>query len=195
MLATRDALAAEASTQGLTPDPAIETAYQDAASVGELSMADTRQDRALATLEDVAGAKAATVAPRDWLTDLGLDGVDPAARVAEVETAWESGDYDAAESGADGLVATLAAAPEAGRNRAIAMGAAAAAALVGLLILVLLVRGMTRRGSGGSRARAAVTITGGPPERPDPYATLPPDATPGPPPGAPSSGDQGADRP
>jgi hypothetical protein len=210
MLDARDALAAEAAAEGLAPDPAIETAYQDAGSAAELSVADVRQDRARESLARVAAARAAAAAPRDWLADLGLDGLDPSAAVAESGAAWERGDYVAAESAADGLVATLAAAPGAGRNRAIAVGAAVAAGIVGLLILLLVVLGAARRrgsvasaavsagaaaGSGPRSAVPPVTITGGPPERPDPYATLPPDASPGPPPGAPSPGDQGADRP
>ena len=47
-----------------------------------------------------------------------MDGLDPAAGLAEAGAAWEAGDDAAAESLANGLVARLAAAPDAGRNRA-----------------------------------------------------------------------------
>ena len=63
-------------------------------------------------------------APRDWLTDLGLDGSDPAAGVASARDAWERGDLDTARAAVAAALVRLASAPGVGRSRALAIGGA-----------------------------------------------------------------------
>ncbi len=87
----------------------------------------------------------------------------------------------------------LAAAPEAGRTRAITVGGAIAAGIVLLLVLamVLVVRRRSRRRPAPSAAGMAGAASV--PAAPGwPYATLPPDGTPTEPPAAPSPRDEGA---
>jgi hypothetical protein len=192
LLDGRDALAAEAAALGLVPPAAIEDAYQDADSAAELRVLADRADGSRAVLARVGEARVAAAAPRDWLAGLGLDGPDPAADAAAAAAAWEAGDDEDARALADGLIARLAAAPDLGRNRMLAIGAGGAAALVGLLILGLL----AGRALGGRRAPSPdLAVPRGGPEGPGPYATLPPQAAPAAPPGRPAADDEGADRP
>ncbi len=215
ILRTRDELARLAAAEGLDPDGGLEADYEAAASRSELAALDERADESLVVLGEVATAADAVAAPRDWLTDLGLDGADPAAGVATARDAWESGDVETARTTAAGAVAAMAAAPEAGRGKAIAYGAGGTVVVVVAMGLVALVV-VRRRGNAARRARATASGTagggaaagpwlvpestpdlagtGGLPDEVRPYATLPPDGPPGEPPGGPTSGDEGADR-
>jgi len=200
ILATRDEIAAAAASQGLGPDGSLEAAYQAATSRAELAVLGERAGASLAVLGDVAGAAEAVAAPRDWLTDLGLDGVDPGAGVATARDAWQRGDLDAARVAATDAAARITAAPAAGRTKAMTYATLATVVVLALLLLLLLIV-LRRRGTAGRRARAAAAAaavadagTGPRPEWVRPYATLPPDGPPGEPPGGPTSGDEGADR-
>ena len=197
ILATRDGIESLAGKEGLESDDALEVAYQDAASGGDLAEVAASADASLQALRDVAGASARARAPRDWLTGLGLDGAGPDPLVEAARDAWEAGDLEAAAARASSAVAMLDAAPGVGRARAIAAAAVVLLLVVLLLAMLLLLR--RRR-----RHRHAPTVGGnaGPP--PDvgtardgagPYATLPPDGPPAEPPGEPPSGDEGALRP
>ena len=94
-----------------------EADYQDAGSIAELAVVADGAVRSLAVLRQVAGASDVAEAPRDWLTEVGLEGADPASEVAAARAAWERADLEAAEAAAGDAVARLAAAPEAGRRR------------------------------------------------------------------------------
>ena len=157
-------------------------------------MAQEGAGRSLAVLQQVAGASDVADAPRDWLTDVGLEGADPASEVATAKAAWERADLEAAEAAAADAVARLGAAPEAGRRKVLAIGGGVALALVLLLALaVLLVR---RRNGAARRSRATAMAAAGaatPPDVSGSYATLPPKGPPAEPPGRPPSGDEGAD--
>ncbi len=144
--------------------------------------------------ERVAGASDVVEAPRDWFTEVGLDGADPAAGVAAARTAWERADLEAAEGAAAGAVEQLRTAPEAGRTRVLTVGAGA---VLALLVLVAVAVFLARRRSGAARRSRAAAMassgTGTPPDPAGPYATLPPEGPPAGPPGRPPSGDEGAD--
>ncbi len=189
VLATRDTIAALAADEGLVPGPVLEADYQDAGSEAEVNAVVDEAARTLDALEAIASAGDAVDAPRDWLTSWGLDGTDPAAGVVTAGAAWEAGDLDAARTAAAGVVALIAAAPDAGRSKAIV--AALLAALV-VLVLLLVAVALVRR----SRRRPAPAI-GHPaaraPEPGGPYATLPADGPPAEPAGGPAPGDEGAD--
>ena len=194
VLAVRDEIAGLAGVEGLEPPAKPEEDYQDAGSVAELTVVKEDADRSLAVLERVAGASDVVEAPRDWFTEVGLDGADPATELAAARTAWERADLDAAEGAAAAAVELIRTAPEAGRTRVLTVGAGAVLALLVLAaVAVFLAR---RRSSMARRSRAAAMAssgTGTPPDPSGPYATLPPEGPPAGPPGRPPSGDEGAD--
>ena len=194
VLAIRDQIAGLAGAEGLRPAPGPEADYQDAGSIAELAVVEEGAVRSLAVLRQVAGASDVAEAPRDWLTEVGLEGADPASEVAAASAAWERADLEAAEAAAADAVARLAAAPEAGRTKVLTIGGGVSLALVLLVALgVFLVR---RRDGAARRSRASAMAAAGaatPPDDSWPYARLPPDGDPAEPPGRPPSGDEGAD--
>lgn len=204
ILATRDRIVATAAAEGLDASGGLETDYEAADSLSDLAAVEARAEDSLAVLDEVATAADTIAAPRDWLTDLGLDGADPATGLAAARDAWEAGDIDLARTTAAAAVASLAAAPEAGRTKVITygLGGTAVVVVLGGLVAFLLVR--RRRGSARRALAAATEPAGGSPDAgptpdagpdaaarfPDgtgPYATLPPDGPPGEPPGGPTS--------
>jgi hypothetical protein len=194
VLAVRDEVAGLARVEGLEPAAGAEADYQDAASVAELTVVEQDADRSLAVLRQVAGASDVVDAPRDWFTEVGLDGTDPKAEVAVARAAWEGADFQAAETAAADAVEQLRAAPEAGRTKVMTIGAGVALVLVLLVALAVLV--VRRRNVAARRSRAAAMVAtgGGTPQDPSgPYATLPPEGPPAGPPGRPPSGNEGAD--
>jgi hypothetical protein len=194
VLAVRDEISGLAGVEGLEPPARSEEDYQEAGSVAELTVVKEDADRSLAVLERVAGASDVVEAPRDWFTEVGLDGADPATDLAAARTAWERGELDAAEGAAAAAVEQIRVAPEAGRTRVLTVGAGA---VLALLVLAAVAVSLARRRSGTSRrARAVVMASSGsgtPPDPSGPYATLPPEGPPAGPPGRPPSGDEGAD--
>ena len=194
VLAVRDEIAGLAGVEDLEPPDKPEEDYQDAGSVAELTVMKEDADRSLAVLERVAGASDVVEAPRDWFTEVGLDGAEPATDVAAARTAWEWADLAAAEDAAAAAVELIREAPEAGRTRVLTVGAGA---VLALLILAAMATILVRRRSGSARRPRAVALassgSGTPPDLSGPYATLPPEGPPAGPPGRPPSGDEGAD--
>ena len=92
-----------------------------------------------ASLDEVTAAGDAAVAPRDWLTSLGLDGGDPDGDLAAARAAWQAGDLDASTAAAGDAVAALGAAPGNGRTKVLLVGGGAIA-IVMLLWLVIVIR-------------------------------------------------------
>ena len=174
------------------PPAVAEDRYQDADSESELAVLADDLDASLEALQDLATTAGVLAAPRDWLTDTGLDGADPDAAFAAARAAWEAGEPEQATASAREAAAMLAAAPEAGRTRAITMGAAIAAGVVLLLLVaaMLLVRRRGRRPAVATPAGPAAAAA--PPVAAWPYVTLPPDGPPTEPPAAPSPRDEGA---
>ena len=211
VLQERDEVASLAAAEGLVPPAATEAGYQDADSVAELSTLRDDLRTSADALQHLGTASDAVAAPRDWLTQLGLDGHDPAGTLDAARVAWQQGDPATAVSGADAAVALLAAAPAAGRARATTIGIGAGLAVVVLLVIVLVVVARRRR---RSRPAPAVAVAAGlpfepapapqapppaadpaspaPPAWPGPYATLPPHGAPSGPPPPPSPRDEGA---
>ena len=107
VLAVRDEVAGLAGVEGLEPAAGAEADYQDAGSVAELTVVEQDADRSLAALRQVAGASDAVEAPRDWFTEVGLEGADPTAEVAAARAAWERADFQAAETAAADAVERL----------------------------------------------------------------------------------------
>jgi hypothetical protein len=189
VLASRDAIETLAAAEGLVPGPRLESDYEDSRSEAEINVVVVEAAESLETLQAIAAAGDAAEAPRDWLTSWGLDGTDPAAGVAAAGAAWEAGDLEAARTAAASVVATLAAAPDAGRSKAIAAALLVAlAVLILLLIIVVLARRRRNRW-----VPVTVSAVPGLPESRRPYATLRPDGFPAEPPGGPAPGDEGAD--
>jgi hypothetical protein len=189
-LEIRDEIADLATGASLVPDPSLEASYQDAGSVAELNVMIETATRSLDVLGEVVAARDAAGAPRDWITELGLDGMDPAAGATEAGRAWETGDLDTADTTAIAVVDALAAAPEAGRNRALLVGGGGL--LVTLVLLVSVALGVHRRRR-PTRAQSSPPVPHPFPDGAWPYATLPPDGPAAEPPGELPSADAGAD--
>ena len=141
----------------------------------------------------VAGASDVVEAPRDWFTEVGLDGADqrPGWRrrgpPGSVRTSMPPGarrPLPSSSSGGSG------GGPDEGPDDR-------TGAPLALMILAAIAVILARRRSGTARrARAAAMAVAGigtPPDPPGPYATLPPEGPPAGPPGRPPSGDEGAD--
>lgn len=180
VLESRDRILALAGDEGLQPAPSLEAGYEASGSVAELAVAAAQAEASLAALQELIAAADVVAAPRDWLTDLGLDGADPPAALEMARAAWEQGDLESARSSAANAVASLAAAPGTGRTRAITLAGGGALAVI-MLLGVLLVASRRRRDP-----RRVVPA--------GPYATLPPDGPPADPLGGQASEDEGADR-
>jgi hypothetical protein len=188
VLEERDEVATLAAEQGLRPASDAESRYQNADGTADLARLANDLASSADALHHLGAASTAADAPRDWLTDLGLDGQDPAATLDQARTAWEGGDLASATSGADAVVAMLAAAPEAGRSRATTIGVGAGIVVLVLLLILLVLVARRRRRLRPAPAMAAA----GAPDTPGPYATLPPDGPPSGPTPAPSPRDEGA---
>ena len=198
VLGTRDEIAALAAEEGLEPPDRPEEDYEEAGSSGELALVGERAEESLAVLVELAEASDTVAAPRDWLTDLGLDGTDPAEGVAAARDAWEAGDLATARTASAVALASLAAAPEGGRNRAIVVGGVVTLVLSLLLFLVVFigwrVRPAGRRDRAMAVSSAVVHDAAASPGGAWPYATLPPDGPPVGPAGGLPPGGEGADR-
>jgi hypothetical protein len=223
VLQERNEVASLAAAQGLVPPADTEAGYQDADNVAELTTLSDDLRTSADALDHLGTASHAVAAPRDFLTQLGLDGHDPAATLEAARSAWQQGDAASATAGADAAVALLAAAPAAGRARATTIGVGAGFAFVVLLVITLFVVARRRRRPRPVPAAAmaaappmepwatraplepsAPAPTSGsqpgeasqtPPAWPRPYATLPPHGAPSGPPPPPSPRDEGAPRP
>ena len=162
ILATRDRINGAAGHLGVTSPAALRTAYESAtAGLGPVAALADDELRAATALED---ASAALAAPRDALVSLGLIGRDPEVSLAAARQAFTDGAASAARDDAEAVRAILAAAPEAGRDRALAAGGAGLLVVGGVGSLVILRR---RRRSDERRSAAAYL-----PAEPDSYATL-----------------------
>lgn len=178
VLAARDARDVLARGQGLVPPDGLRYAYESAPAAG-IAAAQALVDAQRAALDRVVAAGAAIRAERDWITQLGIDGSAPEDALAAARAAWEGGDMTTATGRADEALALMAAAPNAGRTRALAIGGASAA---GVLVVIggaaLVVRSRRRptvvplAAMGLPVDRPAATAAGVPPEAPDGYATL-----------------------
>ena len=141
VLALRDRLASEASAAGLTAPTGLEALYERATQ--SFDDATALAGHQLDALHALVAASAVVAAPRDLFTAWGLDGVtQPETQLSAAQAAWSAGDLEAATAGAAAAQATLAAAPEAGRTRAMTIGGAGAAGVVLLVggTTVLLIR-------------------------------------------------------
>ena len=150
-----DTLAADA---GLDAPTGLESEYEAAATTDDLRAVAADAAETAASLKTVTAATEALSAPRDWLTELGLQGKTPDADLAAARAAWEAGDAAGATTLATTAAATVAVAGDAGRSRAMLAGS-----LVGLILVLVVVIALGRRRAGRRRAaRAAAFAAAGP---------------------------------
>ena len=180
ILDQRDGIDTLAAANDLDPPSDLETAYEAAGTAADLTAAADLAAGTEGSLEAVVAAATAAVAPRDWLTTLGLSGKDPDADLAAARSAWEAGNLTEATERASLVSGTLAVAADAGRGRAIVIGGALGFVLVLLAVFVLasIVRVRRRR----RQTPAAVAAAAGAPSPVDPFATTTSVEPPGPPP-------------
>lgn len=196
ILERRDATATLARAQGLAPSGALRAVYEGAPDAAALATAATLAAEGQSSLEAIAAAVGAAVAPRDWVVSLGLEGTDPDGDLAAARVAWTAGDLATAAQRATLASSTLAGAPEAGRLRATVIGIGGALLLLLVLALLLALRRRRRLRRRAALAALAVRPAGPldePPEASDGYATLPPSAAAGAEPAPPSNEPKGTE--
>jgi hypothetical protein len=155
LLDARDRIAAEAANLGVTAPTTLRTAYQTAST--SLDAAAGIADRELAELRALRAAADAVDAPRDALVALGLLGIDPAARLADVRAGFSAGADDTIARAAS--VADLIAGGAASGRQRLLVVIVGADALFGLVVIAVVAR---------RRRRPPRT----PMAHPRPYATL-----------------------
>ena len=153
----RGRVLAAASAEGLTPDDALETAYEGATD-GFGGATELGSDQ-LAALAAIAEARAKVKAPLDFVGQLGLTDVDPDAHHEAARTAFSEGRLDDAMAAAGAAVAAIAGAPAAGQQRLLTYGAVAAAVVLLLLVVVFMVARRRRRRRQALAGAAAGAIT------------------------------------
>jgi hypothetical protein len=157
--ATIDGLATGAA---LEAPAGLEADYEAARTAEDLRAVAGDAAASAASLKTVIAASEALAAPRDWLTELGLQGKTPDSDLTAARVAWEQGDPGQASMLASTAAGTLAAAAEAGRGRATLIGGLLVLAV--LLVVVVLVG---RRRAGRRREAHAVLAS-----RPAPVGPL-----------------------
>lgn len=158
VLATRDETIGLAEGIGLRLPQPTEAIYEGARDVGAIDQAQDAAEQQLAATREVVEASDAVGAERDLLTSIGLLDEEPAANLDSAKARLLANELDAATTESNAIDALIAGAPETGRTRALAGGAAVGAALIVFAIGgVMLIRGR-RAGpvaSGGSYATLA----------------------------------------
>jgi hypothetical protein len=171
VIAAREAIEARTAALGISPTGALETAYESAKS--DLAAAQDLAEKQVATLDELAEARAALDAERDIFTSVGLVGNEPDAAWASALGAFRADRLDDATAAAADVEARIGGAAELGRTRVVgAVGATGAGLLLGGGLVVV-----ARRRRRGDAVPPSVVGSG-------PYATLPP-----PPSGARERGD------
>jgi hypothetical protein len=145
LLATVTTIQTEAAAAGLTVPMGVQDLYEDA--VTSFADASALADSQLAALRAVVAAASTVSAPRETFTQMGLWDVEqPELQLAAARSAWSAGDLQAATGAASAAQATLALAPEAGRQKALLIGGGVAAGVLVVLIgAFLLIRRRRRR--------------------------------------------------
>ena len=148
ILEDRTSIDGLAAATGLEAPAGLEAEYETARTTDDLRAVAADAAETAASLKTVTAAGEALAAPRDWLTELGLQGKTPDADLAAARAAWEAGNAAQASTLATTAAATVAVAGDAGRSRAMLAGG-----LIGLLLVLAVVVALSRRQ--GRRRRAA----------------------------------------
>jgi hypothetical protein len=114
VLATADAIAELAADLELTPPDELQYAFE---GNGGLDVALEEGQSELAAAEAIDRATSALAADPGFVAWVGLLFADPGVELDAARDAWEEGDSDAAESGAQGVLATLDEADDRGGQR------------------------------------------------------------------------------
>ncbi len=132
VLDLRDAIDTEARALGLTPDDALEAAYE--ASGDSYDAAEALAASEQAALDRLETARDALAAAPGFVASVGLIGSTPTAGYEAARTAFEQGDLAGVATGVDRTLAVLAGAEQAGMERLVVAGIVLAAFVV-LLVL------------------------------------------------------------
>jgi hypothetical protein len=172
VLELRDEIDARAADLGVHVPPGLEADYEN--QVADVGLAMVPARARLEALSELESMVAAVALPRDALAELGLLAEPaPEARLDDAKAAFENGEFALVAERSDALGASLAAAPEVGRGRAI-LGGASLLAVVGIgLVGVVGVRRARRQPASRSAAahESTATISAA---TTAPLATLPP---------------------
>jgi hypothetical protein len=168
VLALRAQVDAAAQALGLHPDAALRAAYESGKD--GLPGATIVAEQQLDALGAIADAKAKVEAPPDFVSQIGLLGVMPAASYESARTAFEAGRLaDAVAAGAQ-ATSLIVGAAAIGQQRLVIAGITAGITLLVLFALIVLMRRRRRR------SRALAVTTGPAPS--EAYGTLAPDPAP-----------------
>ena len=142
VLARRATIETNAAAVGLTPSPALETAFEGDDGFADATAEADAEDSAIATYRDAVAARPASADP---VTALGLWGADPEATLAAAKTAFEAGDLVGSAHAAEAAQATWTGATSIGQGRSISIAMLLAAILLAVILAIAWVRGRTGR--------------------------------------------------
>lgn len=128
VLTTAEAIADLATNLDLVPPDQLQEAFEGR---GGLDVALEEAQSELAAVEAIDDATTALAADPGFVSWIGLWFDDPGTDLAVARTAWEEGDSEAAESGANGVLTTLDQADERGTER-LAVGGGGALLVAGV---------------------------------------------------------------
>jgi len=138
ILARRATIETNAAAVGLTPSPALESAFEGDDGFADAVAEADAEDIAIAAYRDAVATRPATADP---ITTLGLWGVDPEADVTSARAAFEAGDLVASAHAADAAETTWTSATSLGQGRAISIAMLLAAVLLAVILAIAWVRG------------------------------------------------------
>jgi hypothetical protein len=169
ILDDRAALRRDAATLAVELPDDVERAWR--AADGDFAASHEAVSNLQAALTDLAGARDALDAERDFVVTVGLLGVDPELGWQAAVAAFEADDLAAADTATDEITAQLAKAPGDGQTRIAGAGLAVGIFAIGGVAIAR--RGRRRRSAAFAPAMAPAAAVAG-----EPSATLPaePDA-------------------
>ena len=174
LLSSHAAIEARATTLGIAPTGKLEAAYESA----KVDLTDARELAAgqLTALDALVIARDTLARERDPFTTIGLIGAEPESEFAAAKAAFQQDDLANTTTDAADVRATVEAAPEVGRGRAVTAGAAAGGAFLLGAGAIFMARRRRRGPSEAARAYDDVPPAGSTdPGAKAPYATLPGD--------------------
>ena len=160
ILDRRTTISDKAAAAGLTVPDALHAAFERPDGFDTATLEATAE---LAAIDHYDAAVAARPAASDPLVSLGLWGTTPEADLDQARSRFAAGDLPGSAAAADSAVAAWTGAADVGRGRLVSAAALGLAVILGLIILVIALRGRRRR---RSAAILAAAVTAGP------YATL-----------------------
>ena len=143
VLARRATIETNAAAVGLTPSPALESAFEGDDGFADATAEADAEDIAIAAYRDAVAA--ATGRRRPDHAPWACGAPTPRSTLAAAKTAFEAGDLVASAHAADAAETTWTGATSIGQGRAISIAMLLAAILLAIILAIAWVRGRHRR--------------------------------------------------